>query len=742
MRFESSLRRCALTVALVALAGQAPVLRAAEVAADPTKAAAATPAEKGSVEPLQMIVMDPLAAPLSCPCVEGYAQRKYEVLAQHLEKAVGRPVTLTFAESLTKALQKEGCTTAHLIIGKDSVVRADAKSNKFKVRPLGQLTGLDGKTTQTGLIVVPTADPAQSVDDLKGYQIIFGPGDCSEKSSAPRQLLEAAGVELPPPSEVEVSAACSDGACKILEWGSGVRGAAVISSYAAPLLEGCGTIKKGDLRVVAETEPVPFITAFVTDRASRADRRAILKLLLDSGSEPELILALETTEGFVPLGEDYPHDDARPAEKQPAASAAPKENELKTSPTSTSAGGAFNAAAEDDEPQAAVWPGWRGPGRDGRVAWLPDELPERADIVWSQPLERSGLGGVAATDKYILIGDRDATNSLDVWRCFAAADGAELWTVEYPAPGRLDYDNAPRATPQIDGEFVYLYGAFGHLHCVDLATGDVLWQTNIREQFGADDELIWGACASPLVVDGKVIVNPGAPDASLVALDSTTSEPVWQSPGDIHAFASPLVARLGGVRQIVAYDRTTLGGWDVETGRRLWTLKPPRPGDFNVPTPVVVGEQLFVVSENNGARLHDFDDQGAIVPDPSAVYSRLEPDMSTPVAVGRRLFCVWNRLYCLDADSGLKPAWIGEDRAFLDFAPIIASERRLLTFGRGCELLLIDAQADKFELVSRLQVFDDPSVQNAEPFCHPALVGTRLYLRGERSLACVELATR
>ena len=25
-----------------------------------------------------LIVMDPLAAPLSCPCVEGYAQRKYE----------------------------------------------------------------------------------------------------------------------------------------------------------------------------------------------------------------------------------------------------------------------------------------------------------------------------------------------------------------------------------------------------------------------------------------------------------------------------------------------------------------------------------------------------------------------------------------------------------------------------------------------------------------------------------------
>jgi len=38
--------------------------------------------------------------------------------------------------------------------------------------------------------------------------------------------------------------------------------ATVISSYAQPLLEGCGTIKKGDLRVIGETDPMPFVVAF------------------------------------------------------------------------------------------------------------------------------------------------------------------------------------------------------------------------------------------------------------------------------------------------------------------------------------------------------------------------------------------------------------------------------------------------------------------------------------------------
>ncbi|MBW3598872.1 MAG: hypothetical protein KY475_16560, partial [Planctomycetes bacterium] len=45
--------------------------------------AIAAPASRAEA-PLTMVVMDPLAAPLSCPCVEGYAQRKYEALAAHL----------------------------------------------------------------------------------------------------------------------------------------------------------------------------------------------------------------------------------------------------------------------------------------------------------------------------------------------------------------------------------------------------------------------------------------------------------------------------------------------------------------------------------------------------------------------------------------------------------------------------------------------------------------------------------
>ena len=54
---------------------------------------------------LTMVVMDPLALPLSCPCVKGYAQRDYDQLGRYLEGQIGRPVKVAYSESLAAALK-------------------------------------------------------------------------------------------------------------------------------------------------------------------------------------------------------------------------------------------------------------------------------------------------------------------------------------------------------------------------------------------------------------------------------------------------------------------------------------------------------------------------------------------------------------------------------------------------------------------------------------------------------------
>jgi ABC-type phosphate/phosphonate transport system substrate-binding protein len=249
-------------------------------------------------EPLVVVVMDPLAKPLSCPCVEGYAQRDYDKLGAYLSRKLGRPVTVHYSDSLVKAMKTKTSGKADLVIGKKSVVEHDAKRVGKKVKPLAALTSKEGETSQFGLIVVPSSDPAKSVKDLKGYRIIFGPKEADEKHAAALTLLSKNGVDAP--KTLETVDGCADGATKVLDAGPSARGAAVISSYAAPLLEGCGTVKKGDLRVVGKTEPVPFVMAFVSDDLPSGDRETIQKGLLAMQDDPALCIALETL-GFNPV---------------------------------------------------------------------------------------------------------------------------------------------------------------------------------------------------------------------------------------------------------------------------------------------------------------------------------------------------------------------------------------------------------------------------------------------------------
>jgi ABC-type phosphate/phosphonate transport system substrate-binding protein len=259
----------------------------------------AFPVEARPVDALLMVVMDPLAKPLSCPCVAGYAQRDYEKLAESLEKRLGREVKLVFNESLTSALKAAEAQAAGLVIGKQSVILHDAKAGGLTLKKVAMLTGKDGLTTQRGLFVVAAKDPAQKMSDLAGYRIFFGPTECDEKHAAAMQLLRDHKAEVP--VALDTAIACDEGAIKILELAEkGERGAAVISSYAKPLLEGCGQVQKGALRVVGETEEIPFIAAFVDGSLDKDAQAKISDALIKAtSSDIHLRIALETKRGFV-----------------------------------------------------------------------------------------------------------------------------------------------------------------------------------------------------------------------------------------------------------------------------------------------------------------------------------------------------------------------------------------------------------------------------------------------------------
>lgn len=348
------------------------------------------------------------------------------------------------------------------------------------------------------------------------------------------------------------------------------------------------------------------------------------------------------------------------------------------------------------------------------------------------------MAGVAATERHVIVADRELDDTIDAFFCLDAQTGQEIWSVRNPAPGSLDYGNSPRATPLIDGGRVYLFGAFGHLQCVALETGQIIWSRNIRTDFKVDDKLVWGTCSSPLLVDQKLIVNPGAKDASIVALNPSNGETLHKCPGNAAAFSSFIVIEVAGCKQIVGYDAVSLGGWNANTGERLWTVTPPKPRDFNVPTPIFHDGRLIAVSENNGARIYQFDATGKLNPKPVATTDALAPDSHTPVVVGDRLVGVGKSLVCLDLKRGLRTIWESEDSAFGSYCTLIASANRVLCATQEGELILFDPMADRFAPLSRWKLFED----DRGVYSHPAIVGDRLYLRSSTSVACVLLEAR
>jgi outer membrane protein assembly factor BamB len=348
-----------------------------------------------------------------------------------------------------------------------------------------------------------------------------------------------------------------------------------------------------------------------------------------------------------------------------------------------------------------------------------------------------GLGGVAATRAQVIVSDRELNDSADAFRCLDANTGAELWNVIIPAAGHLDFGNSPRATPLIRGESVYLASAFGEIQCVKLSNGELVWDVDLRTEFKVDSDLPWGMCASPLIVEGNLIVNPGGKAALLAALNVQTGAVVWKSPGTKAAYGSFLAGRFGGQLQVVGYDADSLGGWDAKSGQRLWRLVPRVSKEFGVPTPVAVGDRLLISSENNGTRLYQFAQNGTIDPHPVAVNQDLAPDCHTPVVVGNRVFGVWSDLFCLDVAKGLSTIWRGEDSAYGRYATLVASNDRLLALGLDGELLLIDAKADKYRVLSRAKIFED----DHGVYSHPAVVGNRLYIRGSTETVCVDLGS-
>jgi outer membrane protein assembly factor BamB len=123
-----------------------------------------------------------------------------------------------------------------------------------------------------------------------------------------------------------------------------------------------------------------------------------------------------------------------------------------------------------------------------------------------------------------------------------------------------------------------------------------------------------------------------------------------------------------------------------------------------------------------------------------AVNLMLKPQLSTPVVVGERVYCLDDRLLAVDPTQGLRTTAKLDDQAFTEYGPLIATDDRLLAQGRGGELVLVAIDGPEPRIVSRVALAENASDRAAELLTFPALVGTRLFVRLEREIVCIDLA--
>jgi outer membrane protein assembly factor BamB len=396
--------------------------------------------------------------------------------------------------------------------------------------------------------------------------------------------------------------------------------------------------------------------------------------------------------------------------------------------------------------QGGDWPQWRGPKRDGLAA--PGETPVRrlpAELkpVWQRAIGPGFSSPIVTGGKVIYL---DAQGGKEVAHALDPRDGGELWRHELAPAFGDEWGQGPRSTPFADGELLFVQSCTGEFRCLSLRTGALQWRTNFQD-FGVTflgNKALEGTAArrgnngSGVAEGGRVFVPVGsAKGATVVAFDRSTGRELWRAMQDEAAYSSLVVGTLGGVRQVVAFTAEALVGLDAGDGRLLWRVAFRTAAKRHAATPVLVGDLVLVNSQTIGLVATRISRESGQFKATEAWANRpLKINIATPVLVDGHLYSAGcNKDYvCVEAGTGaVKWSQAGFGRGRKDYCATIAVGDTLLVQVEDGQLVLMSATPQRYTELGRLQVC-------GSTWCHPAFAQSRLYVRDERALKCLDLS--
>lgn len=399
--------------------------------------------------------------------------------------------------------------------------------------------------------------------------------------------------------------------------------------------------------------------------------------------------------------------------------------------------------------QAADWPCFRGPNRDGICTetgllrqWPPpekeDELGPGPPLLWRTEVG-NGFAGLSVHGA--LLYTMGEHNGREWVVCIDTANqGKVLWG--FPI-GPVRHNGGgypgPRCTPTYYRDNIYALGLSGDLVCLNATNGSGKWHCNLPSEYGGTIPK-WGYSESPLV-DGRFIVcTPGGSVATILALYRLNKQKVWSAPiGDAAGYSSIVKTSIGGTEQYVQFTANGVVAVRVQGGDLLWRWDKPANEMANVNMPVWYGQTIFAAGGQGGG-------SGVVFPIkhgeefiPREVYFNKDLQIDHGGAIlwnGHIYACVNpNKLSCIDYKTG-EVKWQDES---CGKCSLLFADGMLYARDEMGPVSLVRATPEGFSLHGR---FVPPRRSRKQSWVHPVISGGRLFLREQNTLFCYDVANR
>ena len=385
---------------------------------------------------------------------------------------------------------------------------------------------------------------------------------------------------------------------------------------------------------------------------------------------------------------------------------------------------------------AQEWTQWRGPARDGSVSSknTPAAWPEALKRTWRVEIGEGYSSPVVAGGHVFVHGRRDPE---EIVESINLADGKVLWQQKYQAEFKknqyaVEMAKGPNATPLVAGNRLFTLGVTGLLNAWDTDTGKQLWSRDFSKSIDTS-KLFCGTAASPLIVDGRLVVQVGSDihGGQVLGLNPATGATEWEWHGLGPGYASPVVVDLGGSSQIVALTEGSIIGLEGKSGKELWTVPFPDEWHENVSTPLWTGAQLIVSGTRQGTHAYTLTQTGGKW---QATEVWRNPDiamyLSSPVFGDGLIYGHSSKkkgqFFAIDAKTGAV-RWTTEGREG-EHASLLLTPQNVIFLTNGADLIVAKRNTPAFAVERRYEVAEGST------FAMPVLLGENILVRDATGL--------